>query len=194
MTPASTSNQESGAGDAPNESAWHATSNGTQNPAESVSGHAQSDSVASAGSPHEVGAITAAESFAGNGHQETVQPAVPHAGATSQQAHTPQAAQTHATTDYTHSANASNARAHTANTAGSAPEIGSASVPPWEETPRQAAARVAKEKMAQQAQRAAIIDDPQPDDEDFDSSNLVGIPLVMKMFGATIIDERTIEA
>lgn len=174
--PVATPVHESSTTNVPNESTWYA------------------NSVASAGSPHEVGAITAAEPFAGNGHQETVQPAVPHAGATSQQAHTPQAAQTHATTDYTHSANASNARAHMANTAGSAPEIGSASVPPWEETPRQAAARVAKEKMAQQAQRAAIMDDPQPDDEDFDSSNLVGIPLVMKMFGATIIDERTIEA
>lgn len=69
-----------------------------------------------------------------------------------------------------------------------------ATVPPWEETPRQAAARLAKEKLARDAQRATVIDDPQPDDEDFDSSNLVGIPLVMKMFGATIIEERVVEA
>jgi DNA polymerase-3 subunit gamma/tau len=64
-----------------------------------------------------------------------------------------------------------------------------ATVPPWEETPRQAAERRAAEQASREATRQKIVDDPQPDDEDLDASNLVGVPLVMSMFGATIIDE-----
>jgi DNA polymerase-3 subunit gamma/tau len=68
------------------------------------------------------------------------------------------------------------------------------SIPPWEETPRQAAARRAAELAAREAERQQVVDDPQPDDEDLEASNLVGVPLVMSMFGATIIDELTDEA
>ncbi len=85
-------------------------------------------------------------------------------------------------------------RAHSGTSAGSpAGATQGQSIPPWEETPRQAAARRAAELAAREAERQQVMDDPQPDDEDLESSNLVGVPLVMSMFGATIIDESTDE-
>lgn len=86
--------------------------------------------------------------------------------------------------------------------AASAEPAAAATIPPWEdgpsgapgvdgETPRQAAARRAAELAAREAKRAVVVDDPQPDDEDLDTNNLVGVPLVMSMFGAKIIEETT---
>jgi len=61
------------------------------------------------------------------------------------------------------------------------------------DTPRQAAERRAQEQAQREAERRKIIDDPQPDDEDLESTGLVGVPLVMSMLGGVIIDELTDE-
>ncbi len=80
--------------------------------------------------------------------------------------------------------------AHTAAPTSPSP---AGSVPPWEESPRRAAERRAQEQAAQDAVRKAIVDDPQPDDEDLESSNLVGVPLIKHMLGGVVIEEITDE-
>lgn len=69
-----------------------------------------------------------------------------------------------------------------------------ASTPPWEESPRQAAERRAREeqqRLAAQPTPTYVDDEPAPDDEDLEASALFGVPLLMKRLGATIIDEQT---
>lgn len=61
------------------------------------------------------------------------------------------------------------------------------------ETPRQAAQRRALEQANREAERRKIVDDPQPDDEDLESTGLVGVPLVIAMLGGVIIEEITDE-
>ena len=73
----------------------------------------------------------------------------------------------------------------------SAVEAGLNTVAPWDESPRQLAERRAQEKAREDALRVSVVDDPQPDDEDLESSNLVGVPLVIKKLGGVIIEEVT---
>lgn len=66
-----------------------------------------------------------------------------------------------------------------------------AQVAPWEESPRQIAERQAAQRELEEAQRVKVIDDPQPDDEDLESSNFVGVPLIIKKLGGVVIEEVT---